>query len=401
MNPDGAEHIPPGYLGVSPQTSSPPEKGQRQWVDRFDQLVQVVDILAQADIIAIDTEFTQVFSRTSSHGDTPSPTHRIALLQLAIASKCFVVDTLRLNDLSPLHRVVENPATAFLFHGAGADLHVMAERGLNVAHYYDLEAASRSIFGQNESSLASMLRRALGFRLDKSLQRTDWTRRPLPPAMVAYAARDAEMTLALYSWLAQHFPWALQLHEHTLNEPVRAAAWILPFLQGSTSVPAEVVVAQAKKHAQLDDATILADCRSTLLTLRQSLYRSRLLRLITDLQLVALLPEISMLLTGQASDERAACLRSLGRLGNWQDESLKERIHPLLSDPVFDVRKAAQTALRNLSAPKQPSQTIPSSKLSDGTRGWTIGEAEPTNTTADANDWKARLRSLMGDDSDQ
>ena len=38
-----------------------------------------------------------------------------------------------------------------------------------------------------------MLQRAFHYRLDKSLQRTDWTRRPLPPAMVAYAARDAEM----------------------------------------------------------------------------------------------------------------------------------------------------------------------------------------------------------------
>ena len=97
----------------------------------------------------------------------------------------------------------------------------MAERGLNVAHYFDLEATSRSIFGQHESSLAAMLQRAFHVRLDKSLQRTDWTRRPLPPAMVAYAARDAEMTLALYYWLNEHYSWALKLHESTnLQEPV-------------------------------------------------------------------------------------------------------------------------------------------------------------------------------------
>ena len=100
------------------------------------------------------------------------------------------------------------------------------------------------IFGQHKSSLAGMLQRAFHYRLDKSLQRTDWTRRPLPPAMVAYAARDAEMTLALYYWLDGHYVWALKLHESTnLQEPV--ADWIEPFLRGSSPIPPEVVVEEA------------------------------------------------------------------------------------------------------------------------------------------------------------
>jgi hypothetical protein len=41
------------------------------------------------------------------------------------------------------------------------------------------------------------------------LQRADRARRPLTPAAVAYAARDAEMTLALYNWLRRHYAWPL------------------------------------------------------------------------------------------------------------------------------------------------------------------------------------------------
>src|SRR5215469_18532167 len=130
-------------------------------------------------------------------------------------------------------------------------MQVMAERGLSVAHYCDLEAASRSIFGQHESSLAAMLLRAFNVRLDKSLQRTNWTRRPLPSAMIAYAARDAEMTLALYYWLNEHFPWAWKLYDSTnLLKP--AAPWIEPFLRGSSPVPVDVAVADA-----LEKSTIL------------------------------------------------------------------------------------------------------------------------------------------------
>src|SRR5712692_4017069 len=236
---ESLDNVQPGYLGISPAPGQLPQKGARTWVDRPEQLLQAVNILKQSKVIAVDAEFTTV--RSHLQGDTSAPSHRLALLQLAIERHCFVVDTLRLNDLSPLTAVVANPDTIILLHGAGSDMRVMAERGLNLAHYYDLEAASRSIFGQHESSLAAMLQRAFNVRLDKSLQRTDWTRRPLPTAMVSYAARDAEMTLALYYWLDEHYHWALQLHEHTnQNEPV--ATWIEPFLRGASPVPAEIAV---------------------------------------------------------------------------------------------------------------------------------------------------------------
>jgi len=386
-----AETVQPGYLGITPPPGHLPEKTTRAWVDRPDQLLQAVDLLKQAHIVAVDAEFTQVRSRIQ--GDTQSPAHRLAILQLAIERCCYVVDALRLNDLSPLVKVVANPDVIILLHGAGADMRVMAERGLAVAHYYDLEAASRSIFGQQESSLAAMLRRAFNFRMDKSLQRTDWTRRPLPPAMIAYAARDAEMTLALYSWLKEHYTWALQLHEYTnYVEPV--SAWIEPFLLGTAYVSADAAVADAKARGIiLDDAQIVADCRAALKSLTHPMHRSRLLRLIADLSLTQLTPDIELLLQAPASDERSASARALGRMGVQEAQAL---IQPLLQDPVQDVRKAAQTALHNLGG-KETRAPSPPSKIVDGARRWTIGES---NSSDDDNDWKARLRAMMGE-SDQ
>ena len=71
-------------------------------------------------------------------------------------------------------------------------------------------------------------------------------------------------------------------------------------------------------------------------------------------------------------------------------------IQPLLQDPVQDVRKAAQTALHNLGG-KETRAPSPPSKIVDGARRWTIGES---NSSDDDNDWKARLRAMMGE-SDQ
>jgi ribonuclease D len=154
--PEDRDAVQPGYLGPVPPAGQLPPRGERLWIDRAEQLLYAVDILKKAGVIAIDAEFTQVRSRTQ--GDALTTVPRLALLQLAVDQHCFVVDTLRLQNLVPLEAIVSNPVSVILLHGAGADMRVMAERGLNVAHYYDLEATCRSIFGQHESSLAAAVR---------------------------------------------------------------------------------------------------------------------------------------------------------------------------------------------------------------------------------------------------
>lgn len=379
----------PGYLGETSPQARLPERGERAWVDRPEQLAQAAAALRDAAVIAIDAEFAQV--RSLAQGAASTSATRLALLQLAIDGKCLVVDALRLLDLSPLAPIIANPAIAILLHGAGADMRMMSERGLNVGHYYDLEATCRSLFGQHESSLAAMLLRAFGARLDKSLQRTDWARRPLPSAMIAYAARDAEMTLALYYWLLAHYAWALQLHD-SANLAIPVAAWIAPFLRGNSPVPPDVAVAEAIQQGVIQDKKQVArDCQDALERLVHPMQRSRLLRLITDLNLAQLTPQIEPLLLAPTSDERAAAIRALSRLnGPYYNEPIRQ----LLQDPVNDVRKAAQMALRipGQKEPK-PNWTAPV-RQADGARSWTIGE---TQDGGDDDDWKARLRSMMGE----
>lgn len=380
---------PQGYLGPTPPQGQLPPKGERHWVDHPDQLLKAVAALKQSSVVAVDAEFTQIRSRTQQEQLSTVP--RLALLQLAIERQCFVIDALRLNSLTPLMSVFGDPTIVTLLHGAGADLRVMAERGLYVPHYYDLEATSRSIFGQHESSLAAMLQRAFGIHLDKSLQRTDWTRRPLPQAMIAYAARDAEVTLALYHWLARYYPDILALHEYT-DQDEEVADWIEPFLYGAVTVPPEVAIAEARTKGMIrDKEQMYEDCRAALRTLVRPMHRSRLLRLIADLSLNSLIPDILPSLHARTSDERAAAARALGRLNV---KEAQQAIEALLQDPVQDVRKAAQTALRNLNAkePRQP--RMPATRGDDGARSWVVETAESIGA-ADAADWKARLRSMM------
>jgi hypothetical protein len=390
-NSDNLDSVVSGYHGPTPPIGQLPPRGERFWVDRPGQLLHAVSLLKQAKVVAVDAEFTQVRLRTQK--DVISTIPRLALLQLAIDQHCFVVDALRLYNLSPLIDVVGNPSIAILLHGAGGDMRVMAERGLYVAHYYDLEATSRSIFGQHESSLAAMLQRAFAIHLDKSLQRTDWTRRPLSPAMIAYAARDAEVTLALYHWLDQHYHDILQLHKNTGTADT-VAPWIEPFLQGNASLSAEMAVAEAKTRGLLHNrAQVVADCRAALVLVQHPIRRSRLLRLIADLSLVQLAGDILPLLHAKTADERSASVRLLGRLGV---KSAENAIRSLLHDPVYEVRKAAEAALRHLSEKETRVQHATPITSADGTRSWIVEKEQQSQQTVDGDaNWKARLRSII------
>jgi hypothetical protein len=213
--------------------------------------------------------------------------------------------------------------------------------------------------------------------------------------MVAYAVRDAEMTLALYYWLDEHYSWALKLHESTnLHEPV--AAWIEPFLRGSSSFPAVVVVAEAMEQGSIvNREQVVADCRAALTTITNPMRCNRLLRLIADLSLVELSPAIEPLLTAQPSEVRAGAVRALSRMNV---EHAKDIIRPLLHDPVQDVRKAAQAALRihTRKEPHDNDNLATRVKSADGTRRWTVGNPNDADTTNES-DWKARLRSIISE----
>jgi hypothetical protein len=387
------------YHGPTPPVEPPPARGERVWVERPDELAAAVERLASAAVVAVDAEFMQVRA-TEPEGHR----HQLALLQIATGQVCYVIDVLRLADLTPLAVVTEESLILKLFHGIGAD--TLARRGLAAASTCDVEAASRSIFGQRESGLATMLERAFGLRLDKSLQRSDWGHRPLSPAMFAYAARDAEMTLALYDWLKRHYPWAIDLYTESGSsasaDTARLPVWLEPFVDGARSLPPEVAVAEA---GLADDvAGQVRDCALALSVLRHPARRSRLMRLISDLGLVQLAPQMLPVLVAPAAEERAAAARTLGRLvrlGAPDVDDAPERLMALNEDPVAEVRKAARLALDWLSSDGLPSHRYVIRRPGEGPASWTVGAESDEATTAPADDWRAALLGLMPASDDE
>ena len=373
-----------GFRGASPEPISIPQWKRRLFIDRPADLRSFVTDLETASVLAIDAEFVQNYQRRTPE----DPAHRLTLLQFALDNDyraSYVVDTLRLSDLSPLAEPLERASLLKLFHGMSSDVRVLASRGLTARHTLDLEAVSRSLFGQRESGLQAMLARAANFHLDKSLQRSDWSRRPLTPAMVAYAARDAEMTYALYRWLSAHYPRAISAYVTLPDEPPpEVSAWIRPYLDSGRGRPVEFALAEA--GIEHDRAAQARDLRQALAAELRPNQRARVMRLITELDLRDLIPDLRPYLTATASEERAGATRALGRL---RDTASTDAIRPLLDDPIQDVRQAAQTALGFLEGPATSRPALRPERR--GSRR--VWSSSPETTEAPQDEpWRAALR---------
>lgn len=159
------------------------------------ELRALCDELARCKVVAVDVE-TTLFDRD------------LRLIQLGSSDVTAIVDPLAVDDLSPLADVLEAPTIVKIIHNASFERSVFAKLNLAIVNVFDTLAASRRIRGKQADghSLGVVCRRELGKFLDKTQQTSDWSRRPLSPAQIAYAALDVEVLLELHAWFGHIQP---------------------------------------------------------------------------------------------------------------------------------------------------------------------------------------------------
>ena len=144
-----------------------------------------------------------------------------------------------------------------------------------------------------------------------------------------------------------------------------------------------------------DVATQTSDLRQALNVSLTPGRRARVMRLISDLDLVGLADALRPYLRALPVEERAGAARALGRL---RDTASLEDIQALTDDPVDDVRQAARIALESM---RSPAPTNPRHAVRTSPGKWVFGETEddPSGTpdTPDrSDDWRAQLQARFG-----
>jgi ribonuclease D len=141
-----------------------------------------------ADRLALDTEFMR--ERTYHP--------QLCLVQIASAVDCVLIDPLAGLDLAPLHALLQERSRLKILHAARQDLEVLLLAGGAVpGPLFDTQIAAALLGLPPQVGYAELVARQLGHSIDKGQTRTDWSKRPLSAAQLAYAADDVRHLLTL------------------------------------------------------------------------------------------------------------------------------------------------------------------------------------------------------------
>jgi 3'-5' exonuclease/HEAT repeats len=331
-----------------------PAQFRRVFVEDQSRLLEVIGELSASDAIGVDLEMVQ---RVERHpGGLQDWIQVLALIQIASEEVSVVIDPVRCRDLSSLEDLMSGQVRK-VFLGGGQDAALLEKTGIPARNVVDVGEVALAVFGRREDGMAALARRIFGLSLDKTVRRADWLARPLNPALLTYAHRDAELTLLIYRWFQQHQPEALTLHTRRELDPLLtgpAPLWLQEAVSKASVDPLAVVM-EHDLHPEKDRESLEADVALALDGNRSPRQINRLLRVAGDLELKALLPRVLPLVQSRSSLIRAAAARAVGQLA--EPEAGEPILQVLMQDPIEDVRKAAQAALRDLQAPKsKPSE---------------------------------------------
>jgi ribonuclease D len=164
-----------------------------QYVDSALELAALIVAVRRESRVGVDTEAAS-FHRYRD---------RIYLVQLSSPTQAALIDPLAIADLGPLGTLLADAQLEKVFHDADYDLRVLdRDYGFHAVRLFDTRIAAQ-LAGEPAIGLAALLEKYVGVKLDKEHQKADWSLRPLPPPMLAYAAADTQYLLALRDALEQ------------------------------------------------------------------------------------------------------------------------------------------------------------------------------------------------------
>jgi ribonuclease D len=193
------------------------------WIDRQEELDRELSRISGESRIAIDTEADSFHSYYD----------KVCLIQLTSDGNDVLIDPLAGLDLEVLGQIMAQRETLKILHGADYDLRILGrDYGFQIHNLVDTMICAQ-LLGEPGIGLAALLKKYLDVELDKTHQRADWARRPLPRPMLEYAAEDTRHLATLASLLQSRLEtlgrWEWAQEEFERLEAIR---WNPPEVNG-------------------------------------------------------------------------------------------------------------------------------------------------------------------------
>ncbi len=156
------------------------------------ELGRLLDALREEREIAVDTEADSFYHYQE----------RVCLVQITAGGRDWLVDPLQGLDIQPLGAILADPGKTKVFHDGEYDILILKRQfGFRFENLFDTRIAAAAL-GMEAPGLAAVVAERFGVELDKSLQRSDWSNRPLSRQQIAYAQFDTHYLVPLMRTLA-------------------------------------------------------------------------------------------------------------------------------------------------------------------------------------------------------
>jgi ribonuclease D len=160
---------------------------ESQIIDKTIDLQKMIRSVEKEKAVAVDLEADSMYHYKE----------KVCLIQIATEKASFVIDPLAIKDLAPLKPIFSDPDIKKIFHGADYDVRSLyRDFKIRINNLFDTELACRFL-GIKETGLQAVLKTFFDVDVDKKYQKKDWSKRPLPKEMMAYASKDVIYLLPL------------------------------------------------------------------------------------------------------------------------------------------------------------------------------------------------------------
>ncbi len=164
------------------------------YIDTATELNTFCQQIAHTTWMTVDTEFLRE--------KTYSP--QLCLIQVATEDAIACIDPIAINDLTPILDLIYNPLITVVFHAARQDLELLyLIRNELPTNVFDTQLAATILGYGDQIGYGNLVKLCINVELDKAHSRTDWTKRPLDPAQIEYAADDVRYLRDVYKLLRQ------------------------------------------------------------------------------------------------------------------------------------------------------------------------------------------------------
>lgn len=171
-------------------------------IDGPARLAEALADLGEAARLPLDTEFFR--ERTYFA--------RLCLVQLVAGDRVLIIDPLAVDDLAPLVALLRRVTVTKVLHSARQDIEVLLPlTGEPPGPLFDTQVAASLLGHPAQVGYAGLVGALLGVQLAKGHARTDWARRPLLAAQLAYAADDVRYLAPLAALLHERLAAAGRL----------------------------------------------------------------------------------------------------------------------------------------------------------------------------------------------